>query len=202
MVMLEALLFIALVIGVAAVWWWFPRWKLGKLSAGVQSKAPDDQAVSKEVQAMLAVIELRATRPEVGPLNLFKAALSKANLSEANLRAANLRAAELSEADLRAADLRAADLSEATLSGANLARADLSEATLTGADLSGADLSEANLFGANLSRADLSGANLSGADLFGAKNLTQEQLDTACGDDDTKLPEGLTIKPCEPNATP
>ena len=68
--------------------------------------------------------------------------------------------------------------------------------TLTGADLSGADLSGVNLFEANLSRADLSGANLSGA-----RNLLQEQLDAACGDDETKLPEGLTIKPCEPNAT-
>ena len=29
-----------------------------------------------------------------------------------------------------------------------------------------------------------------------AKDLIQEQLDNACGDDETKLPEGLTIKPC------
>ena len=29
-----------------------------------------------------------------------------------------------------------------------------------------------------------------------AKNLTQEQLNMACGDDKTVLPDGLTIKPC------
>jgi uncharacterized protein YjbI with pentapeptide repeats len=34
---------------------------------------------------------------------------------------------------------------------------------------------------ANLSVANLSGADLSGANLSGAKNLTQEQLDKACG---------------------
>ena len=44
----------------------------------------------------------------------------------------------------------------------------------------------------------LSGAHLSGADLHDAKNLTQTQLELACGDADTKLPEGLTIKPCPP----
>ncbi len=30
-----------------------------------------------------------------------------------------------------------------------------------------------------------------GADLSGALGLTQEQIDIACGDDGTKLPEGL-----------
>jgi uncharacterized protein YjbI with pentapeptide repeats len=39
-------------------------------------------------------------------------------------------------------------------------------------------------------------ANLSGADLSDAKNLTQTQLDKACGKAETKLPEGLTLKPC------
>jgi uncharacterized protein YjbI with pentapeptide repeats len=57
--------------------------------------------------------------------------------------------------------------------------------------LSGADLSGANLSGADLSRADLSGVDLSGA-----RELTQTQLDEACGDGNTKLPEGFTIKPC------
>ena len=116
MVMVEALLFIALVIGVAAaVWRWFSR----------RGKAPDDQAVSKEVQAMLAVIERRATKPELGPLNLRKANLAGTDLSKAHLVAANLREAELSETNLREADLRAADLFEANLSGADLFGADL-----------------------------------------------------------------------------
>ena len=40
---------------------------------------------------------------------------------------------------------------------------------------------------------DLTGIDLHGANLTGAKNLTQMQLDQACGDAHTKLPEGLTI---------
>ena len=41
--------------------------------------------------------------------------------------------------------------------------------------------------------------DLSYADLTDAKNLTQTQLDKACGDAHTKLPEGLTLKPCPAN---
>ncbi len=83
-------------------------------------------------------------------------------------------------------------LSEADLRGANLSKAYLFEADLSKADLRGADLSEA----------DLSEADLTGADLSGVQYLTQGKLDAACGDDETKLPEWLTIEPCEPNAAP
>ncbi len=39
--------------------------------------------------------------------------------------------------------------------------------------------------------ADLFAADLQGANLTKAKNLTREQLDEACGDDETKLPDHL-----------
>ena len=55
-----------------------------------------------------------------------------------------------------------------------------------------------DLTDADLSEADLTDADLSEADLGGANNLSQGQLEQACGDDETKLPEGLTIKPCGP----
>ena len=43
---------------------------------------------------------------------------------------------------------------------------------------------------------DFSGANLSGADFFRAVGLTTGQLAFACGDELTKLPEGVTISHC------
>ena len=46
---------------------------------------------------------------------------------------------------------------------------------------------------------DLSRANLKGAVLRWAEGLMQEQLDKACGDSNTKLPEylsGYKMKPC------
>jgi len=66
-------------------------------------------------------------------------------------------------------------------------------------DLSNANLSRSTLTNANLTNANLSGADLSSADLSNAKNLTQMQVDEACGDANTKLPEGLTLKPCPPS---
>ncbi len=53
---------------------------------------------------------------------------------------------------------------------------------------------------ADLSRTDLQRADLRGANLTRAIGLTQEQLDKACGDDKTTLPDYLAdykMKPCE-----
>jgi uncharacterized protein YjbI with pentapeptide repeats len=47
-----------------------------------------------------------------------------------------------------------------------------------------------------LSGADLLSATLSSANLSDVKNLTQTQLDKACGNANTKLPKELTLKPC------
>jgi hypothetical protein len=55
-----------------------------------------------------------------------------------------------------------------------------------------ARLNRANLGRAKLQTADLSGAYLDGADLSTAVGLSQEQLDSAIGDENTKIPEGLT----------
>jgi hypothetical protein len=142
--------------------------------------------------------------------NLSGAQLWRANLSGADLNRTNLSRADLSEANLHNADLLVADLSGANLSVANLSGANL-EATkldgvyliiadLSGANLSRADLSKAHLRGANLSEADLSGTKLGGADLSGAHNLSQQQLDQACGDEHTRLPVGTTIAACEPGS--
>jgi uncharacterized protein YjbI with pentapeptide repeats len=123
--------------------------------------------------------------------HLGGAILLAANLSDANLGKANLSNAKLPSADLSNAHLLGANLSGANLGGANLTGAILLEANLTGAELSGA-----NLTGAILLAANLSDAKLPSADLSKAKNLTQTQLDKACGNANTKLPEGLKLKWC------
>jgi uncharacterized protein YjbI with pentapeptide repeats len=113
--------------------------------------------------------------------DLRGANLKRANLSGADLLGANLRGANLSGADLRGAKLRFADLR-----GVDLQEVDLRLADFTYADLEGADLREANLGEANLEE-----ANLRGVDLRGVKNLTREQLTSAKGDENTKLPNYL-----------
>ena len=126
------------------------------------------------------------------------------DLAKANIPGANLSGANLSGADLDSAHLNSAYLSGANLSGANLLGANLTGANLTGANLRGADLTGANLRSANLRGANLSVAYLIRADLTGAKNLIQTQLNEACGNNETELPEGLglTLKPCPPITIP
>jgi hypothetical protein len=143
-------------------------------------------------------------------VDLTGANLIGANLTGANLTGANLSRVDLTGADLSGANLGLADLNGAYLSGANLAGANLSRANLRSADLSGANLRGANLIGTNLTGAypigaDLTGANLSGANLRGAKSLIQTQLNEACGNNETELPEGLDLKllkPCPPITIP
>lgn len=131
--------------------------------------------------------------------------LNDAALPGAKLSGANLFRAHLARADLRRADLRRAILAGADLYGSSLLHADLGEALLVRADLRHADLENAQLGGADLRGAKLRSANLCGAGLDGAilfgvdlsevRNLVQSQLEGACTDDATLLPEGLRSVP-------
>jgi uncharacterized protein YjbI with pentapeptide repeats len=149
-----------------------------------------------------------------------------AKLAGANLRGANLGGAGLRGADLSGADLWDDDLFEAQrrdelsslwgrflprvgrlsrwlraqyYAGADLRGANLGDADLRGADLRGGNLRGANFRDANLTDAQLSAADLRGGDIpspAGLGEVTQEQLDVACGNDDTMLDSGLTIRTC------
>jgi uncharacterized protein YjbI with pentapeptide repeats len=104
------------------------------------------------------------------------------------LQPTDLQRANLNFADLSDADLRGVHFEEALLIGAQLQRAKLVGAVLRKADLSRAQLYHADLRAAVLSGATLRQAQLQGADLEYAIDLTQEQLDLACLDKETRLP--------------
>jgi uncharacterized protein YjbI with pentapeptide repeats len=145
--------------------------------------------------------------------NLQGANLARASLIHTRLKETNLEGIILSQADLHRADLRSTDLRKANLAGANLRSAylkgaNLEEANLTAAVLELANLHNANLRAANLrlaqlkgaklTNANLQGANLQGADLtdtaqtlVGEPNLSLEQINSAHGDEKTKLPPGI-----------
>lgn len=128
--------------------------------------------------------------------NLDGAILAEATLQHADFQGASLVEANLIDAYLVAGKLDGARLMRAELDGvklvtANLEGADLSDASLVDARLGFSNFAGARLFGADLRNADFIGAELRGADLRNAKDLTREQLDSACGDADTKLPEYL-----------
>jgi len=104
--------------------------------------------------------------------------------------------ARIINADLRGAILEDANFSRADLSSAILEDANFEDADLERADLSGAILEDANFEDADLGGANLVKAVLWGANLSQARNLTQQQLDTACGDESTQLPADYTIPMC------
>jgi uncharacterized protein YjbI with pentapeptide repeats len=115
-------------------------------------------------------------------VHLYGVHLYGANLKSAHLYGANLKSANLESANLKSAILKSANLYNANLERANLSRANLSRAQLNNANLNNANLENAYLSRANLNNADLENANLENAVLYkyNAKNLTNEQIKSAC----------------------
>ncbi|MFO1120184.1 MAG: pentapeptide repeat-containing protein [Rhodospirillales bacterium] len=149
--------------------------------------------------------------------DMESASLAETDLDSADFRGACLRKASLHDADMEDATFRHAYLGRADLRSRLLTRADFSSAELHGADLRGADLTGADFRNASLrcfashktepsmqidcaslEAAELTGARFEGADLAYAVGLTQAQLDGACGDAATRLPQGLVIRSCPP----
>jgi uncharacterized protein YjbI with pentapeptide repeats len=147
--------------------------------------------------------------------DLAEVDLTKTDLSESLLNGSNLNGSifrrtkfnfswfmsvSLVGAVLFGADLTEAFLKEANLSGASSFAADLVGANFEDADLEDAyfarsDFQDANLSGAELKGTDFEQANLSGADLR-YTSPEQGQLTMACGNEETLLPDGLTIPMC------
>lgn len=110
-----------------------------------------------------------------------------------------------------ACDLSGRILVDARLAGGAFHNAKFNDAVMNrvdgaGADFDGSDFSDAILdrarflnarFGpARMDRASMEGADFTGADLSRATGLTPSQLAHACGDAETQLPRGLSIRSC------
>ena len=125
-----------------------------------------------------------------------------ANCSGTNFERAVLRKADLIGANLSNAIASDADMSEAMLAQANaqngvFIRTDLRKANLLGTKFRQSNLSEANLsrdllFQTDFAGAKLESANFRDADVSIAVGLTQSQIDSAFGNERTKLPTGIS----------
>ncbi|WP_246787641.1 pentapeptide repeat-containing protein [Agrobacterium sp. AGB01] len=162
----------------------------------------------------------------VKSVNFTKAKLVRTSLANTDLAGATLNKIEAYRSDFT--NVKAdkvpfvnAEMQRADFTGAHLAGADFSKAELGRANFENAVLDDVHFSMANLSRARFIGAKLGGAvdlqnaflflarfegvDLSKVSGLSQGQLDLACGDANTKLPEGLTASkewPCHPDEDP
>jgi hypothetical protein len=173
----------------------------------VSNEAPPEV----DTQAALNVVKRRhegagvcvLTRARIPQVVLSNAPLPGAVLDGTNLNHGRLAGIQLDQgASLIGAHMEDTELFGAHLEYANLNCADLIgarpiSAFFTRAHLIGANLSNSNLNGALLKDAQLDGARLDNADLSDALELTQDQLNKACGSG-TQLPPGFNIKPCSP----
>lgn len=91
-------------------------------------------------------------------------------------------------------------LDQADFTSASLPGARFTGTILRGATFRNARLPNSDFTAAVVTAVDFTGAQLRGADLESAIGLTREQLKSACGDGETKLPEGMTIAICPADA--
>lgn len=150
-------------------------------------------AIATPAHAQDALEIARVQRGSACPgCNLFQADLNYKVLSGRSFARARLRQAEMVAITLDKANLRGADLSFVNAFAGRFLHADFSGADLSDATFTGSYFGQANFTGAILAR-----ANFSGADLDAVRGLTQSRLDTACGDNETHLPAGLSIPRCK-----
>jgi uncharacterized protein YjbI with pentapeptide repeats len=121
----------------------------------------------------------------------------RAKFCEADLREIDFHMAMLAGANFTKAKLQKAQLPYANLTRANFSEAQLQNANLDNAMLHLTILHKAILDGTSLQNAMLYQAKLQGVDLSNVKGLTQNQINMACLNKHTKLPQGLSRpKPC------
>jgi uncharacterized protein YjbI with pentapeptide repeats len=133
---------------------------------------------------------------------LEDATLTEANVSNSVLRSANLRRADLSRAHFQDNDFAGSNLISikapaVDFSGSNFRKARMDHANLNEANLENTKFHDVSFGYAVMTDARMKDSDLSGAKMSNVQGLQQAQLDTACGNAMTELPEGLSIPYCE-----
>ena len=145
-------------------------------------------------------------RVEGDNVNLNGANLADATLTEANLGNSIFIGTDFKRADLTRGKFKGGDFRQTSFERAIAADVDFENTNFADANLDHINLHKANLKGqfkkatfgnAILLDADLSGADFSDADMAQVQGLKQAQLDTACGNANTRLPFGLSVPYCE-----
>lgn len=158
--------------------------------------------------------------------NLQKVRFLKTNLVRASLAGSNAEDANFEGVVASRTDFSNGNYKNASFVKAEIGRSNFSNSNLENADMSKADFSRVNFFNSNLKGVSLDFTNISrtnltevsidenfslegaymfltrieGLDLSGSKTLKQWQIDMACGNEKTILPEGISAPdtwPCD-----
>jgi len=134
--------------------------------------------------------------------DLQDATLTEANLGESVFIGTNFRRADLTRGKFQGGDFRQTSFQRATATDANFQNGDFTDAKLDHINLNKAVLDGGNFKGVTFGNAILLDAtmmasDLSDADLSMTQGLKQDQLNAACGNMNTRLPDGLSIPYCE-----
>ena len=151
----------------------------------------------ESVFAGSSFIKADLSRVSFREANIMKASFEKAQGQRTIFDGVKAGRASFFKAELTRSTFNNADLAEAVMMRANFARGSFIEANLEGvpfvlSNLSRAVFAKSRLRGADLKDAFTFNTNFSDADLSEVKNLTQKQVDMACGNAATLLPPGLT----------
>jgi hypothetical protein len=164
------------------------------LSAYVRENAHLVSASEQESYIAKAMAE---NRVPVQPPPDIQAILTVIGRRKPTYGAEEARRLDLHGTFLLGANFYRANLIGANLSGTNLKFTNLSEGhfenAFLNANLSYAHFQAAHLNGANFRGAVLTDADLRGTDLSEVLNLTQSQIDSATGDQTTKIPASLHL---------
>jgi len=130
------------------------------------------------------------------------ATLTEAKFDEAILTNSNMQRADISRAKFTHSNFTDADLTSATgpnvnFEGSKFVNARFDHMNLRNAKLDGAKFHNVKFGNSILIGATMDKADFSKADLSQVQGLQQVQLDTACGDSETRLPIGLSLPYCE-----
>ncbi len=155
------------------------------------------------------------SRASLVKTDLSRVSATRSHFDNSDLSKAVGYRANFDGATVFSSRLLKSEFSRATFVGARVVDVDWSRSELGRVDFRNARLQNVNFMYSNLSRAIFAGASLDNIVFFGTytylthfedtdlgavRKLSQKQLDIACGNDNTRLPPGLTRPdswPCE-----
>jgi uncharacterized protein YjbI with pentapeptide repeats len=163
---------------------------IGAMGLTALAQPPEENDAARKATAQRLVMGEKACKG----CDLFQVDLSYQDLEGRDLSGARLRQADLGLSTFDNTNFAAANMSIVNAFGIRAEHADFSKVDFQNAVLVGGWFGHSKFDGATFNN-----ANLSGSDFATATGLTQMQLNTACGDADTKLPKGLVLPSCSSN---